>query len=49
MLFTVCDVYLDNKCQELLDTFELNDKKLPLVRVIYAGKGQGNNFKVFKM
>lgn len=29
--------------------FELDDKKLPLIRVLYAGKGQGNDLKVFKM
>lgn len=47
--FTICDTYLDKECSDMLVEFELEDKKLPFVRILYGEEGQSENYRVFQM
>lgn len=49
MQFAVCDIALEQECRKLVHLFELEDKKLPYVRVLYGMDGSGNHYKVFKL
>lgn len=47
--FAVCDVDLEKECHKLVHLFELEDKKLPYVRILYGMDGKGSHYKVFKL
>lgn len=45
--FTLCDVFIDKKCEELINLFELEKKEMPFVRILYASTDK--NYRVFKL
>ncbi len=47
--FTICDVYLEKTCMDLLELFELEQNELPMIRVLYAMSGQSGHHQVFRM
>lgn len=47
--FSVCDIALENECIKLSHLFELEDKPLPFIRILYGMDGSGNHYKVFKL
>lgn len=47
--FGICDIVLEKECRDLVHNFELEDHKLPFVRILYAMSGKSNKYKVFKL
>jgi hypothetical protein len=48
--FTLCDIYLQKTCEELYHLFELENKQLPFIRVLYSSiSGKTEQFRAFKL
>ena len=47
--FTICDIFIEKKCEELMNLFELEKKQMPFIRILYASQGKNENYRAFKL